>query len=88
MAARNNAAEKAASTTQANSLKSVIICPALYFAGERSSNSEATILPPFRSRPDEDKEKLTSRHVRQTWSWLQDLVPKIARGTEGGGELQ
>jgi hypothetical protein len=32
-------------------LKSVIICPALYFAGERSSNSEATILPPFRSRP-------------------------------------
>jgi len=51
MAARNNAAEKAASTTQANSLKSVIICPALYFAGERSSNSEATILPPFRSRP-------------------------------------
>ena len=51
MAARNNAAEKAASTTQANSLKSVIIYPALYFAGERSSNSEATILPPFRSGP-------------------------------------
>jgi hypothetical protein len=51
MAARNNAGGKAASTTEAG-FKHVIIGSALYLMRlERSSNSQAIILPPFRSRP-------------------------------------
>jgi len=50
MAARNNAGGKAASTTEAG-FKHVIIGSALYLRLGTSSNSQAIILPPFRSRP-------------------------------------
>jgi hypothetical protein len=66
MAARNNAGGKAASITEATGLRLMIIRPVLYLPGERSSNSTAIILPPFRSRPFDRMmkiKKMTLRHV-------------------------
>ena len=58
MAARNAAAEKATGTSQADRLKLVIICSVPCCAGERSPNSEAITLPPFRSRPFDRRMKI------------------------------
>jgi hypothetical protein len=51
MAARNTAPEKDASTSQANSFEACDHLPDSVGAGKQSPDSEAIILPPFRSRP-------------------------------------